>query len=151
MRDDGPTEAEITNWDEHNDHADGDDYRAEGPPDGWHESLLPDLDELQAAHGWAQIDPSDAEGTPLGEHGAAVWRAIPDLIEELRAARERLAHLDQLDTRMEYALTGTMSEEPGDKPNLVGPAGADDAIGQMGVWSRVVRVDEWARHSLPPF
>lgn len=121
-------------------------------PDDYDEPPL-DLDEIEAAIAWAQIDPSEAEGTPLGEHGGAVWRAVPGLIAELRAARAELERL-RTDARHEYTITDGTT--PADDARLMPEQQADFVLAHpeslKQAWVRTVYVGPWQGLSAePPF
>lgn len=122
-----------------------DDDREPDAPEEYEEPL--DLDELVATLADAKNDLGE-----LGPATAEVLAAVPDLIDELRKAREQLAYWRALPLREEYAVTdGFAPTEDGRRYPREAAESAAEVLGSTA-WVRSVTVHPWQDLAAgPPF
>ncbi|MFI6883418.1 hypothetical protein [Streptosporangium canum] len=129
-------------------HEPGDDREPDAPEED--EPL--DLDELAAALADAKNDPGE-----LGPATAEVLAAVPDLIAELRQAREQLAYWRSLEMDQVYAVARGGNQRPDDCVALLyydtaATAAMLGARGAATAYMRVRTLHPWAELTAePPF
>lgn len=127
--------------DDYSPHDAADEARAEDPPDGYGQRPPLDLDELQKLYDLA------AEPGGLPSWGRIVYLRVPDLIAELREARERIAEFEALEKREEWAVTARREVVPSKSMPLLCES-ADSAAKAVKVsggvlWVRRLTVHPW--------
>lgn len=121
----------------------GDDREPDAPEE--HEEPL-DLDEISATYTacWE-------ESCILGANGMKALNAVPDLIRELREARQQLAYWRALPLREEYAVTdGAAPTEDGRRYPREAAESAAEVLGSTA-WMRSMTVHPWVELDAPPF
>lgn len=121
----------------------------EPEPCDWYPAPEPvDLDDLQKLYDLAEAD--DA----LPSWRSAVYLRVPELIAELREARERIAEFEALPTRERWTVTSGLDVPP---RSVVLEYADCEAAGRYGnggkqVWRRRLTVHPWEPvDSSPPF